>query len=135
MACAHEFLASFAFPGYRTGLQRPTVSACDRRSDRRYRYEYTDADHATLLALLRSLSCQVMVSGHPSALYDEMLSDWRRVAVQVTTQAQVRTEVVWFNFAPEPMHWASQAGATPPSVSASAQGPPLGTGLQDHAGG
>ena len=45
-----------------------------------------------------------------SALYDEMLSDWRRVAVQVTTQAQVRTEVVWFNFAPEPMHWASHAG-------------------------
>ena len=45
-----------------------------------------------------------------SALYDEMLSDWRRVAVQVTTQAQVRTEVVWFNFAPERMHWASHAG-------------------------
>ena len=52
----------------------------------------------------------MMVSGHPSALYDEMLSDWRRVAVQVTTQAQVRTEVVWFNFAPERMHWASHAG-------------------------
>ena len=39
-----------------------------------------------------------------------MLSDWRRVAVQVTTQAQVRTEVVWFNFAPQRMHWASHAG-------------------------
>ena len=76
----------------------------------KYRYEYSDADHATLLELLTGLPCQVMVSGHPSALYDQMLSHWRRVAVQVTTQAQVRTEVVWFNFAPETMHWASHAG-------------------------
>jgi len=28
----------------------------------------------------------------------------------VTTQAQVRTEVVWFNFAPDRVHWASYAG-------------------------
>ena len=42
-----------------------------------------------------------MVSGHPSALYDEMLAGWRSLALQVTTQAQVRTEVVWFNFAPD----------------------------------
>ena len=103
--CAHE-----ASRSDRTGLRDPPYLHATRRSNRRYRYEYTDADHATLLALLRSLACQVMVSGHPSALYDEMLSDWRRVAVQVTTQAQVRTEVVWFNFAPEPMHWASHAG-------------------------
>ena len=108
--CAHAFLASFAFRGTELVYSDPPYLHATRRSDRRYRYEYTDADHATLLALLRSLSCQVMVSGHPSALYDEMLSDWRRVAVQVTTQAQVRTEVVWFNFAPEPMHWASHAG-------------------------
>ena len=56
------------------------------------------ADHATLLDLLSGpATCQVMVSGHPSALYDEMLSDWRRVALQVDElQAQVRTEVVWF---------------------------------------
>ena len=108
--CAHAFLASFAFRGTELVYSDPPYLHATRRSDRRYRYEYTDADHATLLALLRSLACQVMVSGHPSALYDEMLSDWRRVAVQVTTQAQVRTEVVWFNFAPEPMHWASHAG-------------------------
>ena len=47
-----------------------------------------------------------MVSGHPSALYDEMLAGWRSLALQVTTQAQVRTEVVWFNFAPDRVHWA-----------------------------
>ncbi len=31
-----------------------------------------------------------MISGHPSALYDTMLADWRRVALPVTTQAQGR---------------------------------------------
>ena len=46
----------------------------------------------------------------PSALYDDMLRDWRRIALQVTTQGQVRTEVVWFNFAPDRMHWAGHAG-------------------------
>ena len=30
--------------------------------------------------------------------------------VVMTTQAQVRTEVVWFNFAPDRVHWASYAG-------------------------
>ena len=108
--CAHEFLASFPLRGTELVYSDPPYLHATRRSDRRYRYEYTDADHATLLDLLTGLPCQVMVSGHPSALYDEMLSDWRRVALQVTTQAQVRTEVVWFNFTPERMHWASHAG-------------------------
>ena len=67
--CAHAFLASFAFRGTELVYSDPPYLHATRRSDRRYRYEYTDADHATLLALLRSLSCQVMVSGHPSALY------------------------------------------------------------------
>jgi hypothetical protein len=39
-----------------------------------------------------------------------MLAGWRSLALQVTTQAQVRTEVVWFNFAPDRVHWASYAG-------------------------
>ncbi len=39
-----------------------------------------------------------------------MLRDWRRIALQVSTQGQVRTEVAWFNFAPGRMHWADHAG-------------------------
>ncbi len=39
-----------------------------------------------------------------------MLAGWRRLALQVTTQGLVRTEVVWFNYAPDRMHWASHAG-------------------------
>ena len=39
-----------------------------------------------------------------------MLRDWRRIALQVSTQGKVRTEVAWFNFAPGRMHWADHAG-------------------------
>ena len=77
--CAHEFR------GKELVHSDPPYLHATRRSDRRYRYEYSDTDHATLFELLTGLPCQVMVSEHPSALYDEMLSDWRRVALQVTT--------------------------------------------------
>ena len=108
--CAHAFLAGFPFRGTELVYSDPPYLRATRRSRRRYRHDYDEADHAALLDLLTGLPCQVMVSGHPSALYDDMLRDWRRVALQVTTQGQVRTEVVWFNFAPDRMHWAGHAG-------------------------
>ncbi len=43
-----------------------------------------------------------------SALYDDLLRDWHRIAMQVTTR--VRTEVVWLDFEPGRMHSASDAG-------------------------
>ncbi len=51
-----------------------------------------------------------MISGHPSALYDEMLEGWRRIAWQVTTRARVRSEVLWFNFTPGKAHGVGHAG-------------------------
>ena len=108
--CAHAFLAEFPFRGTELVYSDPPYLQATRRSGRRYRHDYTDADHGALLELLKGLPCQVMVSGHPSALYETMLSDWRRVALQVTTQARVRTEVVWLNFEPGRMHWAGHAG-------------------------
>ena len=98
--CAHAFLAGFPFRGTELVYSDPPYLRATRRSRRRYRHDYTGADHVALLDLLRGLPCQVMVSGHPSALYDGILEGWRRVAWQVTTQARVRTEVVWLNFAP-----------------------------------
>ena len=81
-----------------------------RKSARRYRHDYTDADHETLLGLLRGLPCAVMVSGYPSALYEELLHGWRSVSVQVMNQAGVVTEKVWLNFEPDRVHWARYAG-------------------------
>ncbi len=108
--CAHSFLAEFPFLGPELVYSDPPYLHATRRSSQRYRFEYGEADHVALPELLKGLPCQVMVSGHPSALYDGLLAGWRRLALQVTTQAQVRTEVVWFSFAPDRVHWASFAG-------------------------
>ncbi len=105
-----------------------------RRSGQRYRHDCTEADHVELLELLKGLPCQVMVSGHPSTLYDDLLRDWRRIVVQVTTR--VRTEVVWVDFEPGRMHSAGDAGRnrTDPSTHQT-QGRPLGGGVPEDAAG
>ena len=81
-----------------------------RSSRRRYRFDYEEADHIELLEQLKTLPCQVMVSGYPSALYDARLEGWRSLELQVMNQGGVRTEKLWFNFVPDRVHWASHAG-------------------------
>ena len=119
--CAHAFLASFPFLGPELVYSDPPYLHTTRRSARRYRFDYEEVDHVALLDLLKDLPCQVMVSGHPSALYDEMLAGWRSLALQVTTQAQVRTEVVWFNFGC--IGRATQAGTSPTASASSVRRP------------
>ena len=109
-ADCHGYLADFAFDGSELVYSDPPYLRAARKSGRRYRHDYGDADHAALLELLKGLPCAVMVSGYPSALYDELLCGWRSVALQVMNQAGVVTEKVWFNFEPDRVHWASCAG-------------------------
>ena len=56
------------------------------------------------------LPCAVILSGYPSALYEEHLTGWQSVELQVMNQAGVRTEKVWFNFTPDRVHWARYTG-------------------------
>ena len=109
-ADCHAYLSEFAFDGTELVYSDPPYLRGTRKSSRRYRYDYDDADHATLLTLLKGLPCAVMVSGYPSVLYEELLCGWRSVSLQVMNQAGVVTEKVWFNFAPDRVHWASCAG-------------------------
>ncbi len=81
-----------------------------RRSNRRYRYDYTEQDHIDLLNLLNTLPCQIILSGYPSTLYDDTLDGWSRREIQVMNHNGVRTEKLWFNFTPDKVHWASFAG-------------------------
>jgi DNA adenine methylase len=84
-----------------------------RTSRKRYRYEYTEHDHRVLLCLLRELATSgvaVMLSGYPSALYDDLLPDWRTLEFQVMTRGGVRTEKLWLSFAANSAHWATFAG-------------------------
>lgn len=63
-----------------------------------YAHELTDEDHAELLTFLRGLRGMVILSGYPSALYDDALTDWRRVERKALADgAKERTEVLWLN--------------------------------------
>lgn len=63
-----------------------------------YLHELTEADHLELLATLRGLAGMVVLSGYPSALYDDALPGWRRVETAALADgARERTEVLWLN--------------------------------------
>ena len=108
--CAHAFLADYPFHGRELVYCDPPYLHATRSSSRRYRFDYSESDHVALLERLKSLPCQVMLSGYPSALYDELLGQWGSLEVQVMNHAGVRTEKLWFNFTPDRVHWASFAG-------------------------
>ena len=108
--CAHRFLANYDYRGRELVYCDPPYLQETRSSDRRYRFDYEEQDHRELLGLLRTLPCQVILSGYPSALYDEGLRGWQSLELQVMNQTGVRTEKVWFNFTVDRVHWASYAG-------------------------
>ncbi len=109
-ACAHQFLADYDFQGRELIYSDPPYLQHTRTSRRRYRFEYEEQDHIALLEQLKSVPCHVILSGYPSALYDEQLPQWRRLELQVMNQGGVRTEKLWLNFTPDRVHWPSYAG-------------------------
>lgn len=62
-----------------------------------YRFEMVDDDHRALAQFLRGLRGAVVVSGYPSALYDELFAGWNRVenCGAHADGAKRRTEVLW----------------------------------------
>ena len=127
--CAHAFLSDFDFQGDELVYSDPPYVQSTRRSQRRYRFDYTDADHVALLGILKSLPCSVMISGYPSRLYDEHLSDWRTLEIQVNNQSCVVTEKLWFNFgAPTGCTGMPVRAGTSPTASASSATPKAGRG-------
>lgn len=108
--CAHVFLRKFDFHGRELVYCDPPYLHHTRNSERRYRFEYEERDHVALLELLKRLPCSVILSGYPSALYDDLLGEWRTMELQVMNQAGVRTEKLWFNFTPDRIHWPTYAG-------------------------
>ena len=108
--CAHRFLADFDYRGRELVYCDPPYLKETRTSGRHYRLDYEARDHLELLRLLKQLSCHVILSGYPSALYQEGLVGWQSLALQVMNQGGVRTEKVWFNFRLEAVHWARYAG-------------------------
>ncbi len=63
-----------------------------------YRHEMSETDHAALLIFLRGLRGHVILSGYPSALYDEMLPGWERIdRPALADGARARTECLWLS--------------------------------------
>jgi len=99
-ADAVEYLANFDFSKFSSPLVYvdPPYLAETRTGNARYRHEYTRGDHIRLIESLRALPASVMISGYPSALYDELLAGWRSIKFQVMTRGGVRTEQLWMNY-------------------------------------
>ena len=105
---AHRFLRDY---DYREGvLVYADPPYLNRTSERTYRFDYAPEDHIELLSLLKSLPCQVILSGYPSVLYDEWLGDWNSVQLQAMCRGGVRTEQLWFNYTVDRAHWARYGG-------------------------
>ena len=65
---------------------------------RSYRHEMTDEDHRELAAVARALRGMVVISGYPSALYDELYGDWVRVERKAWADGQrARVECLWIS--------------------------------------
>ncbi len=109
---AVQYLNTFDFSVFSSPLVYvdPPYLAETRTSNARYRHEYTRADHVRLIETLRLLPASVMISGYPSALYDELLADWRSIQFQVMTRGGVRTEQLWMNYAAGSAYCATFAG-------------------------
>ena len=88
--CCHRFLADYPFEGSDPVYSDPPCLMITRKSQRRYRNHYGEADHEALQGFLRGLPCSVMISGYPSALYDRILEDWHSVSVQQLRRTKPR---------------------------------------------
>lgn len=102
----------------------PHLRARGNRYDlawRMYRHEMVEADHVALLTQLLALEGMVVLSGYPSALYDEALAGWYRAETETHADgARQRTEVLWINPAGAKALDARHRGAGLPLLGESA---------------
>jgi DNA adenine methylase len=93
----------------------PPYLGSTRAHSNRYAIEMRgDSDHEQLAAALNSCRAAVVLSGYPSALYDQLYAGWRRVDIPTTTgnggDDRARTECLWINRQQEPTLFDHVAG-------------------------
>ena len=108
--CAHQYLTNYEYHGDELVYCDPPYLHHTRTSDRRYRFDYEKQDHIELLTLLKTLPCNIILSGYRSTLYDDLLAGWHTLELQVMNQGGVRTEKLWYNYDMDRTYWASYAG-------------------------
>lgn len=82
-------------------VDTPYVHSTRKRVDaaRGYRHEMSDDDHRELSAVLKTLSGKVVLSGYPSALYEDLYGHWHRIerTGSFADGARQRTESLWLS--------------------------------------
>lgn len=98
---AVEYLKEYRFTGKElVYCDPPYLRETRKKYYPLYKYEYTREQHIELLAVIKSLSCLVMISGYHSELYEEFLKGWYSHSFQATTHHGMATEWIWMNYAP-----------------------------------
>jgi DNA adenine methylase len=106
-----KFLRNYLFQGDQSNvlIYCDPPYLMDTRSSKTKIYAeefHTREKHTELLSFLMSLAygskANIMISGYDHPLYNEMLSDWRKISFQGISRGGPRTEVIWMNY-PEPV--------------------------------
>lgn len=109
-----EYLAGFDFASAGRVLiyADPPYLLSTRSGKNRYRFDYSETDHARLIRQLCLCppAVKYILSGYPSRLYDELLPSARTIEFQTMTRGGVRTEKLWLNFPAGPSFCNDFAG-------------------------
>lgn len=72
-----------------------------RKSGKLYKHEMDEEQHIKLLEAVKRSKAKIIISGYPSALYDEHLAGWHTdTTVTHTTSADKAVEKIWMNYEP-----------------------------------
>lgn len=83
-------------------LDPPYLMDTRSTQDQYYLFDMADREsHERLLLDLQQVECMVMISGYRSALYADLLHDWRMITYTGMTRRGPREECLWMNY-PEP---------------------------------
>ena len=99
-APASEIIARYDSPQTLFYCDPPYVHS-SRGDAGAYRFEMTDAEHASLAEQLRGVRGKVAISGYASGLYEELYEGWTRLEAPPRTihsTKDERTEVLWVNY-------------------------------------
>ncbi len=102
-ADAVEFLREYQFTGNEFIYCDPPYLMSTRKQQRAiYAHEFaTEAEHTSLLTLLREIPCKIALSGYFSELYADMLRGWHTYTFESQTRSgKTATEWLWMNYPP-----------------------------------
>ncbi|MEB3355719.1 MAG: DNA adenine methylase [Synechococcales bacterium] len=125
----HEETLFYCDPPY------PHISRGDANA---YKYEMTDDEHRRLAEVLKNTKGKVALSGYHCDLLDTLYGDWYCIEApskQCLSVKQLRTEVVWMNYAPpkdiaDSTEWLNQEKSSLPLFDAL----PVGIHLRRDSG-